>query len=81
MWIDGAGIRAGHKWRNEIADGIQVSLVCWLLLMSVAMLVAIATIVAFCCNVCLLLLPYVVILVAIVAAELLVFPGSLVSSM
>ena len=24
VWIDGAGIRAGHKWRNEIADGIQV---------------------------------------------------------
>lgn len=24
MWIDEAGIRAGHKWRNEIADGIQV---------------------------------------------------------
>ena len=25
VWIDEAGIRAGHKWRNEIADGIQVS--------------------------------------------------------
>ena len=24
VWIDEAGIRAGHKWRNEIADGIQV---------------------------------------------------------
>ena len=24
VWIDTAGIRAGHKWRNEIADGIQV---------------------------------------------------------
>lgn len=23
VWIDEAGIRAGHKWRNEIADGIQ----------------------------------------------------------
>ena len=26
VWIDEAGIRAGHKWRNEIADGIQVSI-------------------------------------------------------
>ena len=25
VWIDEAGIRAGHKWRNEIADGIHVS--------------------------------------------------------
>ena len=25
VWIDEAGIRAGHKWRNEIANGIQVS--------------------------------------------------------
>ena len=25
MWIDEAGIRAGQKWRNEIADGIQVN--------------------------------------------------------
>ena len=24
VWIDEAGIRAGQKWRNEIADGIQV---------------------------------------------------------
>ena len=24
MWIDEAGIRAGQKWRNEIADGIKV---------------------------------------------------------
>jgi len=23
VWIDEAGIRAGQKWRNEIADGIQ----------------------------------------------------------
>jgi len=23
VWIDEAGIRAGHKWRNEIADGVQ----------------------------------------------------------
>ncbi|KAL5470853.1 hypothetical protein EMCRGX_G028891 [Ephydatia muelleri] len=23
VWIDEAGIRAGHKWRNEIADGIH----------------------------------------------------------
>jgi hypothetical protein len=28
VWIDGAGIRAGHKWRNEIADGIQVCQHC-----------------------------------------------------
>lgn len=24
VWIDEAGIRAGQKWRNEIADGIKV---------------------------------------------------------
>jgi hypothetical protein len=23
VWIDEAGIRPGHKWRNEIADGIE----------------------------------------------------------
>ena len=25
MWLDETGIRAGQKWRNEIADGIKVS--------------------------------------------------------
>ena len=25
VWIDEAGIRAGQHWRNEIADGIEVS--------------------------------------------------------
>jgi len=30
VWIDETGIRAGQKWRNEIADGIKVILQAWL---------------------------------------------------
>ena len=28
VWIDEAGIRPGHKWRNEVADGIEARTLC-----------------------------------------------------
>lgn len=46
MWIDEAGIRAGHKWRNEIADGIQVSSCVWCLSACMSVSISVVVLVA-----------------------------------